>query len=239
MKTITRKSVVEKELEECFAKYVTFGLDGFVTEFKGRLLNYKVKFPLLEYCGATIYEKLPNKNHLLFCDKIEVYKTEGGNVVIGIILQHRLCDHFKESVQKAVEYITRGDEWYVSDIIGERAWGWALLNHSEKTLEVFKELINHENTWVVRSLGAGTHNAIKNELDKSVVKALFSILLSRSDTTDHQIKRGIGWAAKTTARFHPDIIQGYEEEIYNSRTGRWFQNKVEMGLKKNKYAERN
>ena len=93
---------------------------------------------------------------------------------------------------------------------------------------------------MVRSLGAGAHNAVKNELRKHVVKELFSILMTHSDSTDYQIKRGVGWAAKTIAKFHQDIIQEFMSEIDDKdQTGRWFQSKVEMGLKRNRHAQGN
>lgn len=240
MKSITKKSVVQNELQHCFTSFEESGLSGFVSVFKNRLLDLKVKFPLLEYCGSEIYEKIPKKNQIELCDVIESLKTEGGNVVIGIILQNRLSEHFQESTEKAVEYISKADEWYVPDIIGERVFGWTLLNQSENALHLYRKLIHHENKWVVRSLGAGTHNAVKNGLDKQIVEELLPILILQSGSTDHQIKRGVGWAAKTIAKFHPDIIQEFRSEIDNNdQTGRWFQSKVEMGLKRNRHAQGN
>lgn len=240
MKTITKKSVVQKELHSCLTSFEDGDLTDFVSEFKNRLLDQKVKFPLLEYCGSEIYDKIAKKNHIELCDMIESLKTEGGNVVIGIILQNRLSDYFRQSTEKAVEYISKADEWYVPDIIGERVFGWALLHQPENALQFYRKLIFHDNKWVVRSLGAGTHNAVKNELGKHIVKELFPILMTHSDSTDHQIKRGIGWAAKTIAKFHPDIIREFKSEIDNKeQTGRWFQSKVEMGLKRNRHAQGN
>ena len=102
MKTITKKSVIKKELNSCFSSLEDGGLTDFVSEFKNRLLDHKVKFPLLEYCGLEIYDKIPKKNHIELCDMIESLKTEGGNVIIGIILKIRLSDYFQESTEKAV-----------------------------------------------------------------------------------------------------------------------------------------
>ena len=55
-----------------------------------------------------------------------------------------------------------------------------------------------------------------------------------------EIRQGIGWAAKTTARFHPDIIANFNNEIQDSSAvANWFRKKIEIGLNRNKHAQRN
>jgi len=237
MKSITSKGVVKKELEICLRKFDTKNSLPFVDELLSRLLNVKIKFPLLEYCASEIYLTIPENSQIKVCDEIASLKTIGGNVLIGIILQKRLDKHFNQSLKKAAEYIAAGNEWYVTDIIGERVYGWSLLHEPGKTLPELKKLSRHESTWVVRSLGAGSHYAIKKGLDKKNVEEVFKLLLSLSDAKNFHVKTGIGWAAKTTAKFHPEIIKKYSNELSQENVGQWFRGKVKIGLERNEYVK--
>lgn len=237
---ITRKSEIQELLAQCLNSYHTNGLDACLTKFYNLILLRKVKFPLLEFCGKTLYSELNETEHIPFCDKIQSLKTEGGNVVLGIILQCRLEDNFEESLSKATEYIADADIWYVCDIIGERVFGYSLLHQPKKTIPEIKKLSHHEANWVIRSLGAGTHYAIKKGLDKEHVQTMFQILLSMANTKDKEIRQGVGWAAKTTAKFHPDIIAYFSTEIDDTvNVANWFRTKINIGLNRNNYAKRN
>ena len=153
--------------------------------------------------------------------------------------QKRLEDHYEESIQKATQYIADADIWYVCDIIGERVFGYSLLHQPEITIPVVQKLSNHPSNWVIRSLGAGIHYSIKKGLDKQNVNTLFQLLLSMANTKDKEIRQGIGWAAKTTARFHPEIIDQFETEIHNTeKVANWFRTKISIGLNRNNYAQR-
>ncbi len=240
MRLITRKTEIKEILKKCFFEYNQNGLDSFVEEINLTILLNKVKFPILEYCGTVIYETLPENLHIPFCDQIQSLKTEGGNVLLGIILQKRLDSNFNQSIEKATKYIADADIWYVCDIIGERVFGFSLLHQPKKTIPEIKRLSKHQTNWVIRSLGAGTHYAIKKGLDKNNVKIMFKILLSMADTKDKEIRQGVGWAAKTTAKFHPDIIEFYKTDIENTeKVANWFRKKIEIGLNRNNYAKRN
>lgn len=239
MRLITKKSEIKELLEKCFVIYNQNGLEGFVKKVHSEILANKVKFPILEYCGETIYDKLPEGQHIIFCDAIQHLKTEGGNVLLGIILQKRLGSHFKQSINKATEYIADADIWYVCDIIGERVFGFSLLQQPKKTIPAIKRLANHTTNWVIRSLGAGTHYAIKKGLEKEHVQTMFEILLSMANTKDKEIRQGVGWAAKTTAKFHPDIIEFYQKDIQNTElVANWFRKKIEIGLNRNNYVKK-
>lgn len=236
MKTITRKSEITILLEKCLSAYHSGGLAKCISELDALILSNKVKFPLLEYCAEQFYTQLSKTEHILFCDNIQSLKTEGGNVILGIILQKRLEDNFAESINKATEYIADADIWYVCDIMGERVFGHALLHRPKVTIPEIKRLSKHPSNWVNRSLGAGIHYAIKKGLDKKHVKTAFKILLSMANTTDKEIRQGVGWAAKTTAKFHPEIIGYFQGEIDNPfRAANWFRAKISIGLKRNSY----
>ncbi len=203
------------------------------------ILSAKIKFPLLEFAAVEFFNFLPENEQLLFCDGIETYKTIGGNVLLGIILQKRLHNHLEESFQKAAEYISNSKDWYVSDIIGERVFGFALLTKPEQVFPLIRQYAFHQNNMVQRSTGAGMHYAIKKGLDKSFSIPVFELLLSKASITDYQTKRGIGWAAKTMARFHPDVVNKYKDQIEAKETGQWFRTKVRIGLGRHLYDQRN
>ena len=240
MQVITRKSEIRELLNACIKAYSTKGVAACTTALENNILHKKVKFPLLEFCAKELYHKVAQERQLELCDRIEALKTEGGNVILGIILQNRLNDHFEQSIGKATTYISQADVWYVCDIIGERVYGYALRNHPEKTLPLLKKLSKHSANWVVRALGAGIHYAIKKGLGKEHVVAVFPMLLSLANAKDKEIKQGIGWAAKTTAKFHPDIIEQFAMEIQNrEEVAQWFRTKISIGLNRNEYAKRN
>jgi len=240
LEVITRKSEVKLLLNACLAAYYTTGVLKCIRQLEALLLSKKVKFPLLEYCAEQFYLKIAKEEHLSFCDKIEALKTEGGNVILGIMLQKRLVDNFKESMQKATLYIADAHIWYICDIIGERVFGYALLHMPEVAIPYIKKLATHETNWVIRALGAGVHYAVKKGLPKKHIQTVFKILLSKANTNDKEIRQGIGWAAKTTAKFHPEIIDHFQSDIRNTtQVANWFRTKISIGLTRNTYAQRN
>lgn len=240
MQVVTRKSEIREYLNDCLTAYQLKGITACLTELENQILTKKVKFPLLEFCGNELFQKIKQEEHIELCDKIEELKTEGGNVILGVILQNRLNTNFEQSITKATEYISKADIWYVCDIIGERVYGYSLLNNPEKTIRQIKRLSKHSTNWVVRALGAGVHYAIKKGLDRKNVVLVFPILLSMANTKDKEIKQGVGWAAKTTAKFHPGIIEQFDKEIQNQdKVANWFRTKISIGLNRNEYAKRN
>ncbi|MCG8328044.1 MAG: DNA alkylation repair protein [Chitinophagales bacterium] len=239
METVTRKSEVKIYLDQCIHTYKTKGTAALAKAIRTHILSRKVKFPLLEYCAHTLHQTVADEEQIDLCDTIEAYKTEGGNVLLGIILQDRLEKHYLQSIQKATEYISKANAWYVCDIIGERVYGYALLTMPEPSIPEIRKLSSHSSHWVVRSVGAGAHYAIKKGLGQEDVTSIFKILLTQSNAKHKEIRQGIGWAAKTTARFHPDIIASFENEIQDSSAvANWFRKKIEIGLNRNKYAQR-
>ncbi|WP_223034301.1 DNA alkylation repair protein [Hanstruepera marina] len=240
MQVVTRKSEIKELINICTKEYESKGLNACLLEMENYILTKKIKFPLLEFCGDELYQKVKQEEHIDLCNKIEELKTEGGNVILGIILQNRLNTCFEQSIKKATEYISRADVWYVCDIIGERVYGYALLNNPEKTIPQIKKLSRHSANWVVRALGAGIHYSIKKGLDKENVALVFPILLSMANTRDKEIRQGVGWAAKTTAKFHPEIIDQFDKEVQNKEmVANWFRTKISIGLNRNEYAKRN
>ncbi|WP_051313126.1 DNA alkylation repair protein [Sporocytophaga myxococcoides] len=240
MKSITQKGDLNNELQHCFEALDAKGFNEFLSEVHHRLLLAKIKFPLLEYCATEIFKRLDEKDHIEFCSGIAKLKTIGGNVLIGIILQRRLSVYFTQSMEKAADYIEQGEEWYVTDIIGERVFGVALLRYNTEALNFLYQLSNNASPFVVRSIGPGAHFAIKKGLPLKETEGLFKLLLSLANAKDGEIKRGIGWAAKTTAKFYPEIIKKYRDLIDDpEKTGAWFRTKLKIGLDRNLYAKGN
>lgn len=240
MSIVTRKSEVKEYLSTVLTAYRSGSLEACVEACEVELLRKKVKFPLLEYCAHELYSELASDDHILFCDKIEALKYEGGNVILGIMLQNRLSDNFEESLLKTTEYVSKADIWYVCDIIGERVFGYALRTEPQKAISTIKLLFDHENIWVIRSLGAGIHNAVRKELNEEYVRQLFPLLLSKAAHKNKEVRQGVGWAAKTTARFHPSIIKEFEHKIDDSTlVANWFRAKIKIGLNRHAYATRN
>lgn len=155
--------------------------------------------------------------------------------MLGIILQKKLTQDMDTSFQKAAEYIESGAEWYVTDIIGERVFGVALLTQFNVSLKKLNVLSKHPCNWVVRAIGPGAHYAIKKGLPEKETAQVFKLLLSLGNAADFHIKSGIGWAAKTTAKFHPKLIERHQNEI--AKTGPWFKTKIRIGLERHAYVQ--
>ena len=195
---------------------------------------------MLEYASTCLYEHIPTAEQVPFLDQIHAYKTEGGNVILGKMLQLRLELHYNESIQKASEYISQADIWYICDLIGERVFGVALLNWPTKSIAKITEIAAHGNHWLIRSLGAGIHYANKKGLGKDHSAQAFAFLLTQANNKNKEIRQGIGWAAKTTAKFHPEIIEANQAALQDeTNVANWFRRKVEIGLDRHAYAQRN
>jgi 3-methyladenine DNA glycosylase AlkD len=237
MDIISSKAAITAITERLPCIYYQEGPDAFIRALHTQVLKKKVRFPILEHAGKLLYEDLPAKGHLPLLDKIIDLHEIGSNVLAGTFLQLRLEKHFKQSIDKAIEYIITGDEWYVCDIIGERVMGHGLLTQPMKTLPTLQKMAKHENKWIVRCIGVAGHYATKKGLQKAHVEEVFQLLLSLGGTTDFHTKKGIGWAAKTTAKFYPDLVSKYQLQIEETR--QWFRTKVNIGLsRKKKYAHR-
>lgn len=202
-----------------------------------KVLSQKVKFPILEYLAREIHAFVPAGKAISLIDRIAATRKIGAYPIAGMMLQLRLEQDFSGSFRKAAEYMMEGDEWYVCDIIGERVFGYALLTQPEKTIPALRKNSRHENQWVVRAVGVATHYAVKKGLAFPAVEEMFRLLLSLSDAQEFHTKRGIGWGAKTVAKFYPALITKYEKEI--AASGTWFQTKIRIGLGRSyKYASR-
>ena len=237
---ITKKSTVNPIIESMRVCLEEKDFYGCVALFHKKILIKKTKFPILEYTTREVFQAIPEPCQIPFCDKITRLNEMGSSVVTGIALQMRLENHLEESIAKSIEYIKHGNEWFHCDHISERVLGFGILNYPEILMSVLPAFLKEKNKWVIRMVGVGGHYAVKKGLKRVYVEELFRLLVNNANRTDPDEKSGIGWAAKTTAKFHPDIVAKYKNHLENApEVGQWFQAKVELGLSQSeKYSSR-
>ncbi len=238
MESITRKSDLRIILSKAPKGESTVELEKLVEYLCSTALNHKIKFPLLEFIAEELFTHLPKHKHLIFCDLIFSKNTMGGLVIIGKILQLRLNVNAIESINKATHYISLADEWFICDIIGERVYGYGMRYYTETCFKTVKSIFTHTNRWVLRGMGAGCHFAIKRGLEENNVEQLFIELLKFGKSKDKEIRQGVGWACKTTAKFHPKLIQTHINHIEDDALiDNWVRRKIKMGLDRSKYVK--
>jgi len=238
MKSITRKSDLRLIIQNVLIVYTEQGKEVSIQYLTSHLLNHKIKFPLLEFIGEEFFLQTPKEDHLEFCDLIFSENTMGGLVLIGKILQLRLEFDWENSINKARYYISLSDEWYSCDIIGERVFGFGMRYYTHQCFKEIKSIFTSNNRWVLRGMGAGCHFAIKRGLPVEFVEQLFVELLKYGKSKDKEIRQGIGWACKTTAKFHPELIRIYNERINNElKVDNWVRRKVNVGLERAEYLK--
>ncbi len=234
-KTITRKTEIREIFEPAKVAYQSAQKTEFWRILESDILAHRVKFPLLEYVGQELYQLLPHEQQLALTDKIVQHDYEGGYVLVGIILQQRLELNLAESFSKAVDYFIIGDKWYVCDIISERVFGVALLTHFDDSYEHLAAYTSHPNDWVKRSVGIAIHYATKKGLDQKKVALLFDLTRQQLTNKTLHVKKGFGWALKTIAKFHPDIVTPFQQQILTDpEVEQWYKNKLKAGLKNSK-----
>lgn len=238
MKLITRKADLRLIIQNVLTVYTEQGKKASIQYLTNHLLNHKIKFPLLEFVGEELFLQIPKEDHLEVCDLIFAENTMGGLVLIGKILQLRLELDWENSVNKARHYISLADEWYSCDIIGERVFGFGMRYYTSQCFNEIKTLFKSNNRWVLRGMGAGCHFAIKRGLPVEFVEQLFIELLNYGKSKDKEIRQGIGWACKTTAKFHPELIQVYADVINDElQVDNWVRRKVNIGLERAEYLK--
>ncbi len=240
MDTISSKGTIANFCNQAITAYNQSGAEACAAVLLNHVLNKKVRFPLLEHGARLLTAAIPEAGMLTVTDHVTAAHTIGGNLIAGIVLQEQLPIAPRTCFDKAEAYIIDGDEWYVCDIIGERVFGHALLTLPHLTLPVLRSLATHPNPWMVRVIGVAGHYAIKKGLTKAKVEELFQLLLSLAAAPGFHTKKGIGWAAKTTAKFHPEIIARHQQQIADPElVQQWFRTKIDIGLSRTyKYAHR-
>ena len=176
------------------------------------LLSQKLPFPLLDHAGSILGSLAAAKPERLLSllDEIEATKAMGGYVIIGSSLNCFTDYNLPQALEKAKEYIIKGDTWYVADIIGERVPGEALVRHFDEAFPVLESFSKKSNPWVRRSMGVAVHYFAKWIRDNpEKAKRLLYLLSPYFEEGDIRIVKGIGWGLKTMGRYYPDLAAGF------------------------------
>ncbi|MBO3697957.1 DNA alkylation repair protein [Roseivirga sp. E12] len=235
MKTITSQQSIRPTLDLLVQEQLKSKQQNQVSENFWDLLNrdilaHRVKFPILEYVAIQLSKILNASEIDDLLERLAVVKHESCYPVIGKLLQLQLDTNVSGMFNKAVDHIIRADVWYACDIISERVFGEGALRNFDISYMHFVKMGDHENMWIQRSIGIATHYATKKKIPKEQVEQLLFLMLEHGHKTKLYIKKGVGWPAKTIARFHPDLIYKHEQKIRKTKLSRWFQNKINIGL---------
>ena len=226
---LNRKIVTTELTPRLLAAYQT-DRPAFWKILDEEVLAQKIRFPLLESLGELLFESIPQAEHFTFCDQLIARETIGGNVLIGTILRLHLPDDMDFCFEKTKEYLIQGDVWYVCDIISERVPGRALLQDFDRAFALLQQdFIGHENGWIRRSPGVAGHLAVKWGLEAPYVERYLDWAVTLGNSKDDFIRTGIGWAVKTVARFHSDLVRR-KKILDNPDIGNWMKRKIEIGL---------
>lgn len=228
---ISRKSDIQKIIDEIIPVYQSNNYELFWDKLENEILNNKIKFPILEYFTKELFQIIPANKQLPLADKIIDKDYIGSYVIAGIFLQLRLKNNLEECFEKVAEYLIKGDKWYSCDIIAERVFGIALLNNFDESFCFIKEYANHKNDWVKRAAGVAIHFATKKGLKKENVEKLLKLISEQITSKSLHVKKGFGWALKTIAKYHPDLVLELSNQINNNpNVSAWFKRKISLGL---------
>jgi len=187
------------------------------------VLNERTPFKILDIIGSKIGESaLSNKSkYFKFFDLLSAKKLMGGYVVIAQSLISLLPSDYRECFESAKKYIIEGNEWYVCDTFGERVLGYAIIDHYDKTRQLFQEFICDKNHWVQRSVGVAAHFFAKRcrgeKKDNNKATKILGLLNTAIDKRDIRIIKGIGWGLKTLGRYYPELLVPYMKKQISSK----------------------
>jgi 3-methyladenine DNA glycosylase AlkD len=185
------------------------------------LLDSRASFAKLDLLGRCIGHAgihCPDEFFEAF-DRIISYQAMGGFVIVGRAMISFLEDDFERTMQKSREYIIKGNQWYVCDIIGERSLGQALIDYFERTLPYLRTFLADENRWVRRSTGVAIHFFAKRTRgDPQKAKVLLTLTEPHLEEKQIDAVKGIGWGLKTIGKYYSDVLVSFlKEQIRNKR----------------------
>ncbi len=184
------------------------------------ILDSKVPFPLLDEMGKILGEagRFSPPKYLEVFDEIFARGKMGGYVILGQALGRLLDVEFEASLSKAREYIAKGVEWYVCDIIGERVFGPALVNYFERALPYLEGLTREEDRWVRRSIGVAVHFfAKRRSKDRERMRKLLALSSLLIEDHRRDVVKGVGWGLKTIGKHQPRLMEEYLQEVLKSK----------------------
>lgn len=184
------------------------------------ILDGECPFQRLDLLGRRIGEATSNfpKKLMYALDRIIDYNAMGGFVIVGQALISLLRNNFAEAMGKSREYIVKGDKWYVTDIIGERNIGQALVDYFDETLPWLRKFLDDENRWVKRSAGVAIHfftKRVPNQPEKT--RELLNLVGPHIEEKQVDVVKGIGWGLKTIGKHHPDLLVQFLEKQFEAK----------------------
>ncbi len=195
------------ELGDRLAKLIARGHRHKAYDLIAPTLAIKTKFHLLDRigsrAGAAPYEPLCR-----WIDKVAAAAAMGGWVIIGSALTAQLADHRAEALAKCRRIIAMGGCWYVTDILGERVPGPALLGSFKPTVTSLGSWRTADSRWVRRAVGVAAHFWAKRSRGAAPrqAKELVRLLEPMFEEREIDAVKGIGWGLKTLGRHYPEQL---------------------------------
>lgn len=200
---------------------------------------HKTPFPVLESVAVVLHSELSEIDLMELIGYSVKENRMGSYVVAGKSLQLLLKGNLKLYMQRAVDFMIYGNEWYVCDIIAERVFGHGLLIEFQKTFNILKSYVSHENMWIRRAIGIAVHYAVKNKLGLPEVEKLFYLLAEQAEEKNIHIKKGCGWGIESIGKYHPEFMMSKRGFLENKpNLNPWIRKKIDLGLEKSRYFKR-
>jgi len=175
-----------------------------------KLLNSKVPFPKLDLLGKIVGGNLEVEKAFSLFDRIVEMDRMGSYVIVAYGMSKFIDSDLDLCMNKAREYIIKGDEWYVCDIFGDRILGHSLVERFEESRSYFRKFSKDENRWIRRSVGVAVHYfAKKVRDDEKRIRILIDMLDMQVEEKNRDVVKGVGWGLKTIGKFYPEILEGY------------------------------
>ena len=233
--SITRAKTKKSEIQEVLQALESLDYNGqkstFHQQVKNQILEYKIKFPLLEYFTQELASIIPSKSHLEFLDWVVDEDYIGSYVITGKLLQLKLNANMEEVFSHAAKHMIKGDKWYSCDIISERVYGEGLLFDFEQAFFILTAFTKHESPWVRRAIGVAIHYATKRKVGREKASRLLDLTLSQIKDKHIEVKKGFGWGLKTLTKFHPEMVLTVQDQITHPEVSKYYARKMKMGLK--------
>jgi 3-methyladenine DNA glycosylase AlkD len=179
------------------------------------VLDAKVPFPLLDEMGRLLGEAGihdPSKYFGVFDTIIDTDKM-GGYVIVGQALSAFLGTELEASINKATEIVSKGQKWYVCDIVGERVLGQALVDYFESTVPLLKQKSYLKDQEVRRSIGVAVHFFAKRRpKDVERMEQLLQLLDFMVEDRRVFVVKGVGWGLKTIGKHQPKLVEAFLEK---------------------------
>jgi len=182
------------------------------------LLNSKIPFPKLDLLGKIIGENLNAEKAFSLFDRIVDMDKMGSYVIVAYGMTEFINSDLNLCMNKAKEYIVKGNEWYVCDIFGDRILGHSLVERFEDSLPYFREFSRDENRWMRRVVGVAVHYfAKKIRDDEKRIRRLIDLLDMQVEEKNRDIAKGVGWGLKTIGKFYPEVLERYLKRILSRK----------------------